>query len=368
MSSPERKRIRSDIDASESRSPRLASNDSYNSASRERRRYKFWRGFSARSLALPTNSWIFSEEELFQESPSRAKLAFKDEITRRAKGVQFIHNLAKSLNLSRLVAITASVYLHRFYMRKDILGHHYYEIAGASLFLACKAEECRRKLHDVVVWCARLSSKDPKMIVDEQTKVFWQWRDRLVRLEEKLLEVLCFDMTPDQPYKLCYDITRANESIFNKLKDYKGRGSFSEFYFHRCCTFFECAARTPLCLLFRAEVIVAVGMVLCAVEDDIKIPDQIISNDLNVSAEDVFACLQLYHRILDKVPEVKPYVAVKYPELTKEDIYARSNGFRKEDMTPISQKEDSKEPQEQKQEQQQDHIEETELAAKEIVV
>lgn len=63
------------------------------------------------------------------------------------------------------------------------------------MFLATKVEERMRKLRDVAIVCTKVASKNPKLVVDEQSKDFWRWSEILIYNEELLLEALCFDVT-----------------------------------------------------------------------------------------------------------------------------------------------------------------------------
>lgn len=62
-------------------------------------------------------------------------------------------------------------------------------------------EESCRKLRNIIIACAKVGQKNPDLIIDEQSKEYWRWRDVIIYNEEILLEALCFDLTIDHPYK-----------------------------------------------------------------------------------------------------------------------------------------------------------------------
>lgn len=86
---------------------------------------------------------------------------------------------------------------------KDNANLRVQNIAATALFLATKAEEHNRKTKDVIIAVARTAQKNPSMIIDEQSKEFWKWKDSILAYEETMLELLCFDvLLPQSPHKV----------------------------------------------------------------------------------------------------------------------------------------------------------------------
>ena len=165
-------------------------------------------------LVATQSQWIFTDAEL-QLAPSVLDgMTLDQEQTSRAKGVRFISEVGILLKLPQLTLATASVYLHRFFMRYSMVdlpgraGMHPYAVAATSLFLATKVEENCRKLKEMIIACCRVAQKKPNLIVDEQSKDFWKWRDTILHNEDVLLEALCFDLQLEQPYRLLYDFMK----------------------------------------------------------------------------------------------------------------------------------------------------------------
>lgn len=178
----------------------------------------------------------------------------------RAKGVNFILQVGIMLKLPQLTLATASVFLHRFFMRYSMKEdpasgrpwHHYYAVAAASLFLATKVEENCRKMKDLVVQCARVAQKQPDKVVDEQDKEFWRWRDTILQLEDTLLEALCFDLSLVPPYATLY----AALLHFGHDADKPLRNAAWAFVNDSCLT--------PLCLLYPSRTIAAAAIYAAA--------------------------------------------------------------------------------------------------------
>ncbi len=93
-------------------------------------------------------------------------------------------------------------------------------IAATALFLANKTEENCRKTKDLIIAVARVAQKNTKLIIDEQSKEYWKWRDSILAYEELMLETLTFDLLVDNPYARLYDYMSQLDLVQNKpLRD-----------------------------------------------------------------------------------------------------------------------------------------------------
>ncbi len=147
-----------------------------------------------------TTQWMWTAEQLRSTPSSFDGITLEKERFDRNKGCSFIMSVGISLKLPQLTMSTAAVFLHRFYMRYSLKQVHYYDIGATALLLATKVEETSRKLRDIVIACARIAQKNRDLVMDEQSKEFWRWRDTMLYNEELLLEALCFDLTIQHPY------------------------------------------------------------------------------------------------------------------------------------------------------------------------
>lgn len=198
------------------------------------------------------SQWLFTESELLL-APSiiDGGLTPEKERENRKKGVNFILQAGIMLKLPQITLATASVYLHRFYMRESMEqtktrpGYHFYSMAATCLFLATKVEENCRKMKELVVACVRVAQKDPKKIVDEQDKEYWRWRDNILHSEDILLEALCFDLSLEATYKTLFDMLLQFHAEENK----RMRNAAWAFVNDSCLT--------QSCLLFPSRTIAA---------------------------------------------------------------------------------------------------------------
>ncbi|KAI2625223.1 cyclin-like protein [Xylaria nigripes] len=166
------------------------------------------------------NQWFFTQDEIVSSPSILDGLPPSEERLRRAKGVNFIYQAGILLELPQITLYVAGVFFHRFYMRRSMVeekqGIHHYNIAATSLFLANKTEENCRKTKDIIIAVAKVAQKDPKLIVDEQAKEYWRWRDSILMYEEVMLECLTFDVMIDNPHYKLYEILGQVGIIHNK--------------------------------------------------------------------------------------------------------------------------------------------------------
>ncbi|KAI4132724.1 MAG: hypothetical protein LQ338_000554 [Usnochroma carphineum] len=218
-------------------------------------------------LAVAESQWIFTEQELLRTPSILDGLSPEKEGENRGKGVNFIFQVGIMLRLPQVTLATASVLLHRFYVRHSMVdvpgrpGFHYYSMAATSIFLATKIEEDCRKMKELVVACVRVAQKDPHKLVDEQDKEYWRWKDNILHNEDVLLEALCFDLTLEPPYR----ILREYLDYFGESENRRLRNSAWAFINDSCMT--------TLCLMFTSRQIAASALYAAAKHCATDIPD-----------------------------------------------------------------------------------------------
>lgn len=179
------------------------------------------------ALAAPTPSraltyyeatepqWLFTPADFASSTPSRVEgMSQENELLNRRKGINFITQVGISLKLDQITLATASIYFQRFYMRHPLQiagstkGAHHYQVAATAVYVAYKSKENPRKMHELIVAVSRVAQKDPNLLIDEQSKEFWKWRETIQHHENLMLEVLCFDLDPGLPYPVLYDFLK----------------------------------------------------------------------------------------------------------------------------------------------------------------
>ncbi|RAK99821.1 putative cyclin [Aspergillus ibericus CBS 121593] len=214
--------------------------------------------------------WYFTDDELTRTPSQLDGMAMEAEHMSRSKGVNFISQVGIMLKLPQLTLATAAVYFHRFYMRHSMVdlpqrpGIHPYTTAAAALFLATKVEENVRRMKELVVACCRVGQKQPNMVVDEQSKEFWRWRDTILVHEDIVLEALCFDLQLEQPYRILYDFI-----CFLSMQDNKPLRNAA-------WAFVNDSGYTVLCLQFTARTIAAAALYAAAQHCDVGFEDDVL--------------------------------------------------------------------------------------------
>ncbi|KZZ90910.1 cyclin [Ascosphaera apis ARSEF 7405] len=219
-------------------------------------------------VLLNTQSqWLFSKDDLARSPSVLDGMPIDVEHTNRSKGINFILQVGITLKLPQNTLFTASIYLHRFFMRYSMKSLpnrpalHFYDVAGTALFLATKVDENCRKFKDYIITCARVGSKDPKMIIDEQSKIFWNWRDAILHHENLLLEALCFDLQLELPHKFLWDFI-----VYFNMRDNKQLRNAA-------WAFLNDSMYTVLCLRFPARTIAAGALYAAATHLGLSFPD-----------------------------------------------------------------------------------------------
>jgi protein BUR2 len=257
-----------------------------------------------------SNQWLFTEEEVTSTPSIIDGLSLAEERYRRAKGVSFISQAAMLLKLPQLTIAVASVFFHRFFMRismmsekpseKDILRIHHYvgpspstpspttwrlphsrshanlkakdpsltsdsleqNIAATALFLATKTEENVRKTKEIIIAVAKVAQKNASLIIDEQSKEYWRWRDNILYQEETMLELLTFDVVWKPPYPYLRDFIQRLQIQDNKP------------LLNVAWAFLNDSFLTTLCLLMPSKDIAIAAIYFGAKFNGTTIPDE----------------------------------------------------------------------------------------------
>ncbi|KAK6538778.1 hypothetical protein TWF694_010346 [Orbilia ellipsospora] len=212
------------------------------------------------------DQWLFTDEELLR-TPSIVKsgITVQQEREGRSKGCNFILQVGIKLKLPQLTLATASVFLHRFFMRESLRDFHYYNVAATALYLATKVEENCRKLSDLIQAVARTAQKNDQIIIDEQCKEYWKWHDTIMFTEEHMLAALCYDFNIEKPYKLLQD--------YLQLITVEDSGRKEKDIMKAAWAFINDSHLTVLCLMFPASTIAGAALYMSAKFNDTVFKD-----------------------------------------------------------------------------------------------
>jgi len=194
-----------------------------------------------------SNTWLYTMDELqSMRKPSKESISFEEELIERAKAIHFIKNVCVKLNLRHHVLAAASIFLHRYYVRKSIKDNKYQDIASACIFLACKNFESKdmRRMEDIVKACAKVSMKDNDYHLNP--KLYGTWKRNIIHNEMEILQVICYDLNVELPSTFIKEYTETLKTSEKLI----------EFVY---CIINDCLA-TTLCLRHKWNVIVAAAL------------------------------------------------------------------------------------------------------------
>lgn len=220
-----------------------------------------------RVLAETEAQWLFTDAELANTPSIQDGVSQAEEGDMRAKGVNFIVQVGIMLKLPQLTLSTASIFFQRFLMRaslkkqrSDIPKLHHYQIAATALFLATKVEESGRKMKDMIIAFCRVAQKNPNLIIDEQSKDWWRWRDCILHNEDVLLETLCFDLTVESPHRQLFEMLKYYGIENNKRLRNAAWGFVTD------------SNNTQLCLLCSSRTIAVASLYAACRYCDVSLP------------------------------------------------------------------------------------------------
>ncbi|KAH7368990.1 cyclin-K [Plectosphaerella cucumerina] len=170
--------------------------------------------------ATSKSQWLFDADETMSTPSIIDGLSAAEDRLRRAKGINFIYQAGIMLDLPQITMWVAGVFFHRFFMRYSMVeekgGIHHYNIAATALFLANKTEENCRKTKEIIITVAKVAQKNAQLIIDEQSKEYWRWRDNILAYEEIMLEFLTFDLMVANPYHILFELLEHLDIVRNK--------------------------------------------------------------------------------------------------------------------------------------------------------
>ena len=223
-----------------------------------------------RVLAEQEAQWLFTDAELANTPSIQDGMTQAEEKDLRAKGVNFIVQVGILLKLPQLTLSTAAIFFQRFLMRASLKSSrdgipklHHFQSAATALFLATKVEESCRKMKEIVLACCRVAQKNPNLVIDEQSKDFWRWRDCILYNEDVLLEALCFDLTVESPHRQLFDMLKGYGMEHNKRLR------------NAAWAFVTDSVNTQLCLLCNSRTIAVAAFYNACKYCEVQLPDDV---------------------------------------------------------------------------------------------
>ena len=114
---------------------------------------------------------------------------------------------------------TAQVFLHRFYIHHSFTKYPFEELVPALVFLASKVEEHPRKIRDVILANAGITTTQSveDTALREASPEFVVAQNRLLHSERIILKGIYFDLAVTHPYKLALRLVKDIEDVSDEL-------------------------------------------------------------------------------------------------------------------------------------------------------
>ncbi|KAI8447067.1 cyclin-like protein, partial [Phakopsora pachyrhizi] len=191
------------------------------------------------------------------------------------RAINWVIRISVSLQLPQLIIATASVYLHRFYMRKSVRRYSPKVMSATALFLATKIKEVPRKLEYIV--------RDKKtdfnnknffshMITINKQQESASFKQQILYFEGILLRTLCFDLAVNHLYTTLIQTVKnihishsrirpIEKSLPIDMADWTKAKSLAQ----ASWGFLNDSLMTPLCVIHRLEVIATAAFLISVI-------------------------------------------------------------------------------------------------------
>jgi len=148
---------------------------------------------------------MFAADQIEKTPSIRMGMEPKEERKNRVKGIKFLLTIGQQLKLPFAAQHAAAVYFHKFYFRQSFQQHDKYEVAAACIYLASKAEECRKRIREVMeTWYffQRAKGNRKQKAPDPKThpKEYQELIDRILNKEMILLQTIEFMFQCKHPH------------------------------------------------------------------------------------------------------------------------------------------------------------------------
>ncbi|XP_004304296.1 PREDICTED: cyclin-T1-3-like [Fragaria vesca subsp. vesca] len=202
----------------------------------------------------------YTRQEIELRSPSRRDgISRKKETELRGLYCSYLKELGMRIELPQVTIACAMMLCHHFYMRQSHAKNDWKTIATVSIFLACKIQDTRRPLNDVLRQASDILQKlDASALPSLRRKEVF--KELVLGAEIILLSTVGFDFEMQLPYiSLVEALRRLNllpvlaERAWNYVND--------------------CLC-TSLCLQYEAHYIAAGSLFLAAEIQKVKLPKE----------------------------------------------------------------------------------------------
>mmetsp|Transcript_603 Transcript_603/g.1807 ORF Transcript_603/g.1807 Transcript_603/m.1807 type:complete len:192 (-) Transcript_603:217-792(-) len=151
-------------------------------------------------------SFLLTAQELEDASPSRRDgITPEQEALMRRNYGDLLQRAGEGLQIPQPTIATAVVFCHRYFAVKSMKANDRFIVATACLFLACKVEECLRRVQKVLEMCYSVRYKMDitavRQVFQNNPAMFDMLRDNVLIAERALLYTLGFNFRIEKPYQ-----------------------------------------------------------------------------------------------------------------------------------------------------------------------
>jgi len=217
----------------------------------------------------PPPSFLFTCKQL-EESPSRRDgVDAATEALMRRNYSDLLQKAGEGLQIPQPTIATAVLFCHRYFAAKSMKRNDRFVVATACLLLACKVEECQRRVQKVLEMCYSVRYKmdlnDVKSAFQDNTKVYQMLKENVLVAERALLYTLGFNFRIEKPY----------QHITARALKFKGVPQEAvRFLTQIAWNFVNDSLQTTLLLQHQPKYIAYSAIYLAAKFIDIQLPDE----------------------------------------------------------------------------------------------
>ncbi|GAA5980804.1 hypothetical protein JCM5350_003713 [Sporobolomyces pararoseus] len=224
--------------------------------------------------------WFFTREELDNSPSIQQGMDWKEERRNRQRMIQILWQFRSIGRLPQVGIDTAATLLQRFYMRNSFQQWDKYIAVAAAYFLASKVEERPVNSKNVTSILRYLidpsSSKGGRYEFHESEFAvpdFIAKRKEILRCEETMLRMECFDMNLRHPHPLLGKLVKR---VWSKGKGPEVVKDGARVLDVSWCIVNDTLA-SPICLLYRPQLIAACCIALACILLRLPLPEKPLS-------------------------------------------------------------------------------------------
>ncbi|KAJ8322965.1 hypothetical protein O5D80_008482 [Batrachochytrium dendrobatidis] len=171
---------------------------------------------------MSDKTWLFTDRALLT-TPSIISGSWSTgtETHTRLRACRYIERCARRLGLPHDMQATAKILLHRFYMRASLKECEYHDVASSVIFICGKLGDGRNFKHieQIISVCANDAAKSRTFApIPETSSTFIRWKNTIMAHEEHILQLLCYDMSPELPHPRALELIKKNQGSISLQK------------------------------------------------------------------------------------------------------------------------------------------------------